>query len=89
MTERRLFADLAKMATGAVGTLAGARGELEELIRLRMERVLARMDLVSRDEFEAVKQMAIAARKEVEELRLQLAQTDTPAKPAKPRKPAA
>ncbi len=67
-TDNRILDDLARIATGALGTLQGARGEVEALIRQQFERILADMELVERDEFEAVKAMAAAAREENEQL---------------------
>lgn len=63
-TDNRLLDDLARIATGALGTLQGVKGEVEQAFRQRLERALADMDLVSREEFEAVKAMAAAAREE-------------------------
>lgn len=63
-TDNRLLDDLARIAAGAMGTLQGAKGEVEQVIRQRLERVLADMDLVGREEFETVKAMAAAAREE-------------------------
>ena len=54
-TQNRFFDDLARVAAGAMGTLSGVKSEVETRIREQLERVLAGMDLVSRDEFEAVK----------------------------------
>lgn len=67
-TENRLFDDLARLASGAMGTLQGMRGEVESVVRAQLERVLAGMDLVSRDEFDAAKAMAAEARAENERL---------------------
>jgi hypothetical protein len=72
-SQNRFFDDLARVAAGAMGTLSGVRSEVETRIREQLERVLAGMDLVSRDEFEAVKAMAAKARSEQEDLRRQLA----------------
>lgn len=87
-SSNRVLDDLAKLATSAVGILQGAGREAEELMRQRFERLLDRMDLVKREEFDAVKAMAVAAREEnerlakrLEELDARLAQT----KPAKAR----
>lgn len=63
-TDNRLLDDLSRIATGALGTLQGVKGEVEQAIRQRLERALADMDLVTREEFEAVKAMAEAAREE-------------------------
>src|SRR3984957_12193063 len=67
-SQNRFFDDLARVAAGAMGTLSGVRSEVETRIREQLERVLAGMDLVSRDEFEAVKAMAAKARSEQENL---------------------
>ena len=72
-TQNRFFDDLARVAAGAMGTLAGMRSEVETRIREQLERVLAGMDLVSRDEFEAVKAMAAKARSEQEDLHKRVA----------------
>ena len=57
-TRSRMFDDAAKLAGGAVGALDGVRREMESLIRQQVERILSKFDLVTRDEFEAVKEMA-------------------------------
>ena len=67
-SQNRFFDDMARVAAGAVGALAGVRGEIETRLRDQLERVLAGMDLVSREEFEAVKAMATKAREEQEVL---------------------
>jgi BMFP domain-containing protein YqiC len=64
--QNRFFDDIARVAAGAAGTISGVRGEIEARLRDQLERVLAGMDLVSRDEFEAVKAMAAKAREEQE-----------------------
>lgn len=64
MAAPRILDDLAKTATGAVGVLQSARQEVEALARARLERLLDKMELVTRDEFEAVKEMAANARAE-------------------------
>ena len=67
-SQNRFFDDMARVAAGAVGALSGMRGEVEARFRDQLERVLAGMDLVSREEFEAVKAMAAKAREEQEKL---------------------
>ena len=71
-TKHRLFDDAAKLAGGAIGTLAGVRREIEALARQQLDRLLDGMDLVTRDEFDAVKAMAAAARAENERLAARL-----------------
>jgi len=67
-SQNRFFDDMARVAAGAVGALSGMRGEVEARFRDQLERVLAGMDLVNREEFEAVKAMAAKAREEQENL---------------------
>jgi BMFP domain-containing protein YqiC len=71
-TENRLFDDLAKMVNGAAGTIAGMGREAESGIRERAREWFGGMDFVGRDEFEAVKAMAAAARDEADTLRARL-----------------
>ncbi len=68
----RFFEDAARVAGGAVDSLAGLRREAEVLVRHQMDRILSNMDLVTRDEFEAVKEMATKARLENEYLKNRL-----------------
>jgi hypothetical protein len=72
----RMFDDLAKVANGAVSTLVGIKAELEALVRQQMERFLAGMDVVPRDEFDAVKAMATKARSEQEALERRVAELE-------------
>ena len=67
-TQNRLLDDLARVATGALGVAAGMRGEIEARLRDQFEKVLTGMDLVTREEFDAVKAMAAKARAEQETL---------------------
>ncbi len=61
-TDHRFLDDLAKVATGALGSLSGVKHEMESRLQQQLERILARMNLVPRDEFEAMKAVAQAAR---------------------------
>ena len=61
-SENRLFEDLVKMVNGAAGTFAGMGREAESSMREKMREFVGGADFVSRDEFEAVKAMAAAAR---------------------------
>lgn len=72
-TQTRIFDDLAKLMTNAAGAAQGVRREIDTLIQAQMERVLNNMDLVKRDEFEAVKAMAAKARDENDALAARLA----------------
>ena len=90
-TRNRLLDDLTRLADGAVSTVAGIGGEIDAMIRRQLERLLADMDMVPREEFEAVKAVAAKARTEQEKLEKRVAALEagkaTPAKPARaPRK---
>jgi BMFP domain-containing protein YqiC len=67
-TDNPLLDDLARVASGALGALTGMRAEIEARIRDQLEPVLARMDLVTREEFDAVRAMAAKARGEQDKL---------------------
>jgi BMFP domain-containing protein YqiC len=64
----RLFEDLAKIAGSAAGSLSGLKDEIETRARQRLEDVAARLDLVTREDFDAVLAVAIKAREEQERL---------------------
>ena len=78
----RIFDDLARVANGAVAVATGMRQEIEALVRQQFERFLTDRDLVSREEFEAVRLMAEKARAENEALAARLTALETGAKPA-------
>lgn len=67
-TDNRLFDDLAKVANGALHTMSGVRDEIESRLRERVERWLTDMDMVPREEFDAIKSVAQKARSEQEKL---------------------
>lgn len=75
-TTNRFLNDLAKMANGAVSTLAGVKDEIDILVRQRIERLLADADMVPREEFEAVKEMAARARAGQEDLEARVAELE-------------
>ena len=72
-TQNRFLDDIARLMTDAAGAAQGVRREVETLVRAQGERVLRDMDVVSRDEFEAVKAMASKAREENDRLSERLA----------------
>ncbi|MFQ5971910.1 MAG: accessory factor UbiK family protein [Alphaproteobacteria bacterium] len=76
-TQSRFFDDMARLANGAAGVAAGMRREIEVQVRQRLERLLSDMDLVSRDEFEAVKAVAVKARSEQERLAKRVAELES------------
>jgi BMFP domain-containing protein YqiC len=69
MQQSSVFDDLAKVMVGAMGMAQGMGQEAQGFLRSQAERFVAEMDLVGRDEFEAVKQIAADARAENEALR--------------------
>lgn len=71
-SENRMFDDFVKFMNGAAGTLAGVGREAEASARSRAREWIGGLDFVSRDEFEAVKAMAAAARDEADALRARL-----------------
>ncbi|SFP35261.1 accessory factor UbiK family protein [Sphingomonas rubra] len=71
-SENRLFDDVAKLLNGAAGTLAGVGREAEQSARARAREWIGGLDFVSREEFDAVKAMAAAARDEADVLRARL-----------------
>lgn len=72
-SDNRFFDDLSKLLNGAAGTVAGMGREFEATTRERMKEWIGGMDFVSRDEFEAVKAMAAAAREDCERLAARIA----------------
>jgi BMFP domain-containing protein YqiC len=71
-SENRLFEDFAKLVNGAAGTIAGVGREAEAATREKAKEWIGGLDFVSRDEFEAVKAIAIAAREEADALKARL-----------------
>ena len=69
----RIFDDVAKLVSDAAGMAQGMRREAETVIKTQIERLLASMDVVTREEFEAVRELAAAARDENETLKARLA----------------
>ena len=63
-TSGRLFDELGKLLTGAAGAAVGLRKEIEAVVRGQAERMLRDLDVVQREEFEAVKAMMQKAREE-------------------------
>ena len=61
-TDNRFLDDLAKVASGALGSVSGVKQEVEVRLQQQLEKLLARMNLVPREEFDAMKAVAQAAR---------------------------
>ncbi len=75
-TQNRILDDMARLAGGTLGVFAGLRAEIDALVKQQMQRLLGDMDLVTREEFEAVKAMAAKAREEQDVLAERLAQIE-------------
>lgn len=71
-TQNAIFDEIAKVMTEAAGAADGVRREAETVIRSRLQSLLADMDVVTREEFEAVRDMARLAREENEALKARL-----------------
>lgn len=68
--------DLSRLAQDAAGAVQGLRREVETVAQTQMERFLSKMDVVTREEFEAVKEMAALARDENERLAARIAELE-------------
>ena len=88
-SDNKIFDDFAKFVNGAAGTLAGMGREAESGARAKAKEWIGGLDFVSRDEFEAVKAMAAAARDDADALRARLDVLEGKAKAAAPKKPKA
>jgi len=75
-TENPFLDDLARAASGALGALSGVRAEVEGQIKSRLEAWFKSQNLVTREEFEAVKAMAAKARVENENLAARIAELE-------------
>lgn len=67
-TRNRFFDDIAKVATSAAGTLTGMKGEIEHIVRHKVESFINSMNLVTREEFEVARAMISKARENQEKL---------------------
>ena len=72
-TRGRIFDEFAQLVTDAAGVAHGVRREAETAVKTQVERLLATMNVVTREEFEAVREMAALARDETDELRRRIA----------------
>jgi BMFP domain-containing protein YqiC len=71
-TQNRIFDELGRLFTNAAGAAQGVRQEIETVLRGQAERLIADMDLVTREEFEVVRAMAQLAREENEALKARI-----------------
>lgn len=75
-SEKRIFDDISKVITGVAGTVAGMGREAEAAFKERTREWAGGLDLVSREEFDAVKAMAATARAEAEHLKVRVAKLE-------------
>ncbi len=71
-TSNRIFDEMARLMNDAAGVARGVRREVDTVFRAQAERILRDLDVVSREEFEAVKDMAALAREENEALKARI-----------------
>ena len=75
-TRNKFFDDVSQLMTNAAGVAQGARAEAETMMRSLVERFLADQNLVTREEFDAVREMAIKAREENDRLAARIAELE-------------
>jgi BMFP domain-containing protein YqiC len=73
----RFFDELSKLMTNAAGAAQGVRKEVDNLVQTQVERVLNNMNMVKREEFDVVRDMAEKARSENERLEKRIAEIET------------
>lgn len=79
-SENPIIADFVKLLNSAAGTIAGMGREASENAREKAKEVFGGLDFVSREEFDAVKELAASAREEVEALKARIAALEAAAK---------
>ena len=80
----RFIDDFAKLVTDAAGVAHGVRREAETVVRTQTERLLSTMNVVTREEFEAVRAMAALARDENDRLKARIAALEARLEPVPP-----
>ncbi|MFM9976347.1 MAG: accessory factor UbiK family protein [Beijerinckiaceae bacterium] len=78
----RILDDLGRLMTDAAGVASGVRREIDGIVKSQIERLLRDADVVTREEFEAVREMAVLAREENEALKARLDVLEASARPA-------
>ncbi len=81
-TTNRFFDEVARLMNDAAGVASGVRREFDTLFRTQAERILNDLDVVKREEFEAVKEMARLAREENEALKTRISELESKLRPA-------
>ena len=81
-TTNRFFDEVARLMNDAAGVASGVRREFDTLFKTQAERILNDLDVVKREEFEAVKEMARLAREENEALKARISELESKLRPA-------
>ena len=81
MNQNRIFDDFGRLMNSAAGVADGVRREAETAFKAQLERIVADMDLVKREDFEALRELVQAQERELAELRAEIATLKTPAAP--------
>lgn len=84
MTQNRIFDDLGRLMNSAAGVADGVRREAETAFKAQLERIVADMDLVKREDFEALRELVQAQEREIAELRAETAALRAAGSPPKP-----
>ncbi|MFH1806922.1 MAG: accessory factor UbiK family protein [Pseudomonadota bacterium] len=85
----RLLDDLTRVTNSALGTMTGVKGEVDALIRQQFEKILATMDMVTREEFDVVREIAARASLRADALEKQVAKLESRLAALESAKPAA
>ncbi len=83
----RILDDLTRVTNSALGTMTGMKGEIDALVRQQFEKILVGMDLVTREEFDVVHDVAVRAAERIDGLEAKIAELEN--RLAKAEKPAA
>ena len=81
-SSNRIFDELARFATDAAGAAQGVRREVESVVRSQFERLIKDMDVATREEFEVLREMVIAAREENERLEARVKELEAKLSPS-------
>ncbi len=82
--ENKVFDDFAKMATGAAGMVMDMRREVQAMVLAQIEKILGRMNLVKREEFDVAREMIAKARENQEKLEKRLTELENSLDSQKP-----
>ncbi|WP_033068320.1 accessory factor UbiK family protein [Thalassospira australica] len=86
----RILDDLTRVTNSALGTMTGVKGEVDAMIRQQFEKILMNMDLVTREEYDVVHDVAISAAERIDALEAKIADLEKRVAAAEaPKKPAA